>query len=287
MTLPNHALSARSLVELALVVAQVTRCHLDEMPTPSSESLRAFWRSHRTLEQQWQLRLDQWTATGTNDPNVLAEIAPALFASDLLVRVWSTTLAGMERHRRSDDLIRVARHAVRCISRLRNQFLFCLLKIPESQTAQALAIDRLRRRCERWNDVLIGSMAVPCNCYEFSFNESRAYDFGEECSMTQRSSLPSVAEHLLAAGLQLNFLRHLPLETLKESAYEELTQSILCNLPQQATHRDGTLKTSLEQRIAGGRQGKDRLVGDPLDVLLNRIAQSSSVQIFKKHQSDE
>lgn len=260
MSSGNCGLSTRSLAELALVISRVSRSVLDESVIPSVASIRSFWQSTRTLQQRWLMELDDWSASGTLDVEMLERLAPRVFTCEMVVRTWGTILVGLDHQRGHDDLIRLSRNAVNGLRQIRNGLLSRLLMIPETDSPRLQEIDRLRRRCDRWTDLLLGPIATSCGCFEFAFDEERARDFGEEGLTADPATGPHAVEHLVSAGLRLAFIQHLPTAEIDEPQFVSLAQSILSNIPPQAFHRDGSLRSLLEQRIAASRM---RLESEP------------------------
>lgn len=260
MSSRNCGLSTRSLAELALVVSRVSRSMLDESAIPSPASIRMFWQSNRSLQQRWLLELDDWSASGTLDVAMIERLAPRVFTCEMVVRTWGTILVALDLRRGNNDLIRLSRNGVNGLLQIRNGVLSRLLMIPESDSGRLLEIDRLRRRCDRWTDLLLGPIAAECGFFEFAFDEERARDFGEECQILEPGSSTHTVEHLVSAGLRLAFLQYLPSDEIDEPQFASLAQSILANIPHRALHRDGSLRSLLEQRIAASRM---RLESDP------------------------
>jgi len=230
----NSGLSARSLAELALVISRVGSSILDESATPSHDSLKTFWQSSRSLEQGWMRYLDEWTASGNFD------------------------VERLERQRGSQDLTFLARNTVSGLLQIRNGILSRLLLVPESDQNRVLEVDKLRRRSDRWTDFLIGPLAVKYGCFEFAFDPDRARDFGDEATIADPMIGPNAVEHLVSAGMRMKFLQYLPDESVTESEFMGLTQSILSCIPATALHRDGSLRTVLEQRIMASSMRQER-----------------------------
>jgi len=245
----DFGLSAKSLAELALVVSQVAPSLLDATVTPPVESLQAFWRSNRMLQKRWQNELNVETNAGVPDIELLERLAPRVFTSEILVRTFSTLLASLDQQNGADDLSRVARNVVSGLLQIRLTIFSRLLDVPEKFHGRVLKIDRLRRRCDRWTDLLIGTIAIRNDCFEFAFDPDRARDFGEEAMFADSADGPRPFEHLVSAGLRVTFLQHLSSQSFDEPEFLSLTQSILSSIPCQTLHRDGSLRSSLERRI--------------------------------------
>jgi len=242
------------MAEVALITSRVARSILDERTIPTTASLKTFWQSCRSLQQRWTKILDDWTAAGLLDVAILERLAPRVFSAEMAVRTWATILAGLDNQRGTDDFIRLARNAVTGLLQIRIGILSRVLLIPASEAVRTEEIDRLRRRCDRWTDLLLGPLAFEADCFEFAFEQERAHDFGEEGLIADPATGPHAVEHLVSAGLRLTFLQHLTAEPVDEPEFAELMQSILANVPHRALHRDGSLRTLLEQRIAASRQ---------------------------------
>ena len=249
MSSQRFGLSAKSLAELALVVSQVARGVLEENIAPTSESLRGFWQSSRMLQKRWMNDLDAAANENTRDIEFFEQLAPRVFTSEILVRTFSTLLASLDQRLGTDDLTRVARNVVSGLLQIRLMVLSRLLAVPEIHHHRVLKIDRLRRRCDRWTDLLVSTIGIRGNCFEFAFDPDRARDFGEEAMFTETEFRSRPFEHLVSAGLRGSFLQHLSNQNFDEPEFLILAQSILSNIPGQLLRRDGSFRTALEQRI--------------------------------------
>ena len=243
-------LSVSSLADVALLASRVGRIAIENQTEPSSASLREFWQQSRELQQMWTLRLDQWTPASDPELRQLGELATQVFGCELMTRVWSTVLLGIDRQTGRDDLSRIARNAVSGLLQVRHGVMSRLLQLPESATPQITEIERLRRRCDRWTDLLIGDLAGNSDVFEFAFDIERARDFALESIEFDPSTGPHPVEYLVAAGLKMAFLGQLPESQLTNTAFQRLVQSILGALPQNAFHEDGSVRSLLERRVS-------------------------------------
>ena len=250
MSSQRFGLSAKSLAELALVVSQVARGVLEENSAPSAESLRGFWQSSRMLQKHWMNDLDAAANENSRDIGFFEWLAPRVFTSEILVRTFSALLASLDQRLATDDLTRVARNVVGGLHQIRLMVLSQLLAVSEVHYDRVLKIDRLRRRCDRWTDLLVGTIGIRANCFEFAFDPDRARDFGEEAMFAETDFRSRPFEHLVSAGLRGTFLQHLSNQNFDEPEFLILAQSILSSIPRQTLHRDGSFRTSFERRIS-------------------------------------
>lgn len=259
MPFRKNGVSARSLAEFALVLSRIARrtFHVAELPT--DESLKRFWQNGRSIEQRWTRLLSDAKAAKSLDIVLLESLAPRLFATEMIARIWSTIVAGLGRRFCREDTARITLNVVHGLDRVRNQVLSGLLTLPEIDGSRAAEIDRLRRRTERWTDVLLGPVAVECDCFDFAYDADRARDFGEEHRIVDPPTGPNIAEHLVCAGLRSTFLRYLPGDCHDEPELVILAQSILSNVPATSFHQNGPLQSQLEQRIIASRNRPESL----------------------------
>ncbi|MBC8116131.1 MAG: hypothetical protein H7062_17230 [Candidatus Saccharimonas sp.] len=269
-------LSVKSLVEVALLASRVGRCAIEDRCEPSSNSLRDFWQQTRELQKHWTSRLDAWSAETDPELSQLAELSIQLFTSELLTRVWSTVLLGIDQQTGRDDLSRIARNAVSGLLQVRHGVMSRLLQQPDSLSKHVAEIERMRRRCDRWADLLIGNLAGSRELFEFAFEVERARDFATESMDYDPSTGPHPVEHLVAAGLRMAFLGQLPETPLTEPAFLRLVQSILGALPQEAFHRDGPLRSVLERRVSSRMLRDEPLPASMLDALASESAPSTT-----------
>lgn len=247
-SLDDH-LSPRSLAEVALIISRVGPCLLDEGREPSAESRHTFWQSTRLLERRWTNCMTERDF----DISRLEKLAVRIFLCETVTRLWSTILGGMGTRGGKDDMTRLARNAVSGINRIRCELLVQMLKIPDAHYDRLQTLDRLRRRSERWTDMLLGPVAVKSNCFEFACHQDRARDFGIEALQSDPDSGLHAYHHMVSAGLLLAFKLHLTQEPIEEPELLDLMHSMLGAIPRGSLHHDGTLRSSLERRIAAGR----------------------------------
>ena len=272
----ENGLSVKSLVEIALLASRVGRFAIEERREPSPKSMRDFWQQTRALQKHWTAQLDVWSPEADQELSQLAELSTQLFVSELLTRVWSTVLLGIDRQTGRDDLSRVARNAVSGLLQVRHGVMSRLLQQPDSSSKHVAEIERMRRRCDRWADLLIGNLAGGRDLFEFAFEAERARDFATESIEYDPSTGPHPVEHLVAAGLRMAFLSQLPETPLVEPAFLCLVQSILAALPEDAFHRDGSLRTVLERRVSSRMLRDEPLPASMLDELTGDSATATA-----------
>jgi hypothetical protein len=75
--------------------------------------------------------------------------------------------------------------------------------------ARAIRLDRLRRRCERWSDLLVGMLLGLADVAEFAVDPRRAEDFSTEQPAPDGGGRIHPARAVLLSSLRLAFRRPL------------------------------------------------------------------------------
>lgn len=257
-------LNVKSLAEVAWLVSTVAPQLISSKAAPRSVALKEFWQSTRTLQQHWSEFLDSLSDPATETTR-LKDFATQVFTTELLARVWATVLGRIDQETGQNDLTRIASNAVGGLLQIRNRLVSHLLT-PDVPAACGAEIDRMRRRCDRWTDMLIGKINGRADCFQFALNPDRSRDFAEEARESNTNS--HSVELLVAAGVRLSFLGQLPEIGFDSPAFEKLIQSVLGSLPDQSFDEDGILQFPAQQVESSDRKDSNDSDSCADDVLL-------------------
>jgi hypothetical protein len=200
---------ARDLVELAALVAVHAR--------PFVESPRRIPRG--VNEDYWaasKCRLDRWTrllkkladaAGGQPRPPTLSwqRIRPTLeeiIATELLTRLWAAAAAAYDAARDEQELAPVARNVLAGHLDVRRRLLSLLADGQSLETSEAAALDQLRRRIERWTDMLLAHFAPLIAIDPFAFDPARASDFADDLDAEAVAAERGFTSQLVLASLR-------------------------------------------------------------------------------------
>lgn len=172
--------------DLTLDAAVILSAHgphlIEALVPPSEDVLQRFWSLSRGRSRHWQRQLTLWTDPANPEPdwNATEQTLVALFSSEILTRLACTLMAVSDARRSSDDCGGVAHNVFLAHLDCRKQALSLLLNESRQQPAQLARIDQLRRRVERWTDVLLGQMVVRYGLTTYTIDAARSRDFGIE-----------------------------------------------------------------------------------------------------------
>lgn len=217
---------SRELVELAAVVA-VNGQALVRKGSISNESIEQYWSASKARLDHWsqslreylQLQIGASPLISAEGPLVLAwrEVRPVveeILVGEVLTRVW-TSLACLYFHSRSRGLESVVRSVYIGHLEARNRALNVLVYGRGFSTREAVELNALRRRCERWCDLLLGYLVDPNASQptrliaEFAIEPERVCEFARDL-LDDGESLAPLPGELLQSSLRAAFdtMRH-------------------------------------------------------------------------------
>ncbi len=248
----NHRMVAEFT---ALVAAQAPL--IIEGTSPLAEGpLCVYWQHSKTLWPRRRRELDELCSEMVGNESSariqqIVTIASDLLIGELLTRVAGAVLTACDRRQRLRRAEPIARNVLTVHQQCRASVLRLLLHstcLPADQLAE---LDRLRRRVERWTDVLIGPLVAHYGneLADFAFDPRRARDFGEEQSLARFGSTARPAWSFLLAGLRSAFPSP-PRPTSANDPTLPILRSILALFPDDAFHPEGPIQSLQQTRVA-------------------------------------
>ena len=125
--------------------------------------------------------LEQQPAADTT--GVAAEIRQLLeeiLLAELALRTWTAVLYAYDRRRNSDEAEPIARSILLGHLDVRQRALALLIHCPLIAASEAVELNRLRRRAERWTDLLLGYLGQHYPVRELAFDADRCSEFAAD-----------------------------------------------------------------------------------------------------------
>lgn len=250
-------MSIRGIVEFAALIAS-QGYQIIESPRPISQTaLQETWAASRDWLVQLMRELDELTAAaGALPPTERAELWPRfetalnqIFATEMLIRVLGGVFAARKNEPGGEEDAVVARNMLILQLQARQRALMVLVDGPACARGDIARVDRLRRKIERWTDMLLGPLVFRYEVEEFAFEAQRAREFGQDDFENDGPGNRQCTWQLLLAGLRTSF----PDEE-HPSAAPHPWPEVLCNaalrcLPVDASYADGPFRGTLATRI--------------------------------------
>lgn len=212
---------ARDLVELAALVGVHSPVLIHGAGRVPKSAIEEYWTASRCRLDRWTRLLRRLADAGsqislpaplhwTRVHGVLEEI----LASEILTRLWTAACVAYDRARDDEELAPIARNVFQGHLEARRRVLHLITEARVIDLEQCVALNQLRRRVERWTDMLLAHISRDVDITEFSFEPHRAMDFAEdlahEAVATQRQFTGQLVLSSLRAAFQTNLAQSSP-----------------------------------------------------------------------------
>jgi hypothetical protein len=208
---------ACELVELAAVVCAHGPVLVRGGRTLSTTAVEPYWTASKCRQQRWSESLKQWTTDAVDAgpawhdarwPTMRA-VLEEILTGEVLTRVFAAVMCAYDRRHGTDVVDPIVRSILVGHLEARHRVLGLLVRGPGVAAEEAVKLNRLRRRTERWSDMLIGYLTGLDDVAEFAVERRRAEDFAED--LHYQSAMPGGrhAWPLVQASLRASFRRGL------------------------------------------------------------------------------
>lgn len=179
-------------MELAAVAAAHGPVLVDGPTRLTAESLEQYWTAAKVRLDRWTRALaelgraseaiDRDRLPNSNPPtkkHAPAGLFEEVLTGEVLARIWAAVMSAYDRRRGQCEVEPIARSVLVGQLEARNRVLTLLLR-GIFDPLETERMDQLRRRCERWTDLLLGGFGDAEQWREFAFDPRRAADFAAE-----------------------------------------------------------------------------------------------------------
>lgn len=255
---------ARELIELAALVSVHGPDLVQSGERISAEGIEQYWTTSKVRLDRWGRSLKEFA--GLSHPHkrqqgLIRGVLEEILTGEVLTRVWTAVLCAYDRQHGTDDAEPVARSVLIDHCEVRHRVLTLLVHGHGLDTGDAARLNRLRRRAERWSDLLIGNLAGMHGVGEFAISPERANEFSKDL----RDNGGEFAWSLTLASLRAAFQRGLGLVSPNEDLNARIAASILACFPAELFDSTGLFHSLWLMRlmsIAADTQGMiDELIG--------------------------
>ena len=200
------------------------------------QSLQDYWHSCKQRLKAWMQCLDAYRSgkPAIDESKLWDGIEPVLeeiFVSEILTRVWGATLTACDQNQNIVHAEPIARNTLVGHLEARHLALSLLANGPHVSMHDLSVVDRLRRRTERWTDLLLGHLVQDFDVGDFAFEERRARDFANDQLRAGESGMLHPACSFLLTSLRLAFPQTHTEVTEREITQQKVTQAVMAYFP--------------------------------------------------------
>jgi len=246
---------ARELVELAALASAHGPVLVRSVERISASGVEQYWTASKCRLDRWTRSLKSFATEAANPtarriqwPFVRAVVEEVL-TGEMLTRVWAAVLCAVDRRHSSDHGEPIARSVLIGHLEARHRALMFLVQGPGIDPDAAVQLNHLRRRAERWTDVLIGYLLGLAEVSEFAVEPKRAQEFSADLRYQHQGSAGKWAWPLLHASVLAAFHRCLSPFSPNADLNARIAAGILACFPSELFDSTGLLRSLWLQRL--------------------------------------
>ncbi len=236
---------ARELVELAAILAAQGPVLIRSTTQLSSHGVQQYWTAAKCRLDRWARSLKSFAADAAHDHGYMVPEAAAarmqwpllrgvleeILTGEVLTRVWTAVLCLYDRQHGGNEFESLARSILIGHMEARHRVLILLVRGPGIDAEGAVKLNHLRRRTERWTDLLVGRLARHGDVADLAIDIDRAREFSRDLEYQADQEGGRRAWSLLQASLQAAFQHGLARVSPNEDLNAQIASAILSCFP--------------------------------------------------------
>jgi len=249
---------ARELVELASILSAQGPTLIRGTPQLSSHGVQQYWTASKCRLDRWARNLKSFAADASQLDATAARVQwplvrgvlEEILTGEVLTRVWTAVLCLYEREHGGKEFESLARSIMIGHLEARHRVLMLLVRGPGVDAEGAVKLNHLRRRTERWTDLLVGHLARYGDVAEFAIDIDRAVEFSRDLEFQTDQKGGRQAWPLLQASLRAAFQRGLARVSPNEDLNAQIASAILSCFPADLFDSTGLFRSLWLHRIS-------------------------------------
>jgi hypothetical protein len=247
----------RELAELAALVAVHAPVLIEARGGIPPECNQEYWAASKCRLDRWArlLRKLQAAAGEALPSPVLAwpRVRPVLeeiLASELLTRLWAAISAAYDALAGSDEFTPVAHSIFTGHLDARAKLLALIADGRVITLPAGVQLNHLRRRCERWNDMLLANFSRHIDISRFAFELDRAHDFADDLDHESAHIDQHFTCQLVLASLRASFAYGLADQSPNADLNQRIGNAVLAAFREEIADSTGLVKSVWLERIS-------------------------------------
>ncbi len=220
-------------------------------PQLSSHGAQQYWTASKCRLDRWSRNLKSLSAAASQaDPAAeraqwpfVRGVLEEILTGEVLTRVWTAVLCLYDRQHSGHEFESLARSIMIGHLEARHRVLMLLVRGPGIDAEGAVKLNHLRRRTERWTDVLVGHLARYGDVAEFAVDADRAVEFSRDLDFQSEQQAGRQAWPLLQASLRAAFQRGLAAVSPNEDLNAQIASAILSCFPAELFDSTGLFRS--------------------------------------------
>ncbi len=253
-------LSLRQIAETAALVSSRSALIVESRYGIPEAKLQAYWTHCRSRTFDWIRQLDDFTcqlneAEPAKHSAIWHELEPLLneiFVSEILTRVWAAVLTASDQKHEKKLAAPIARHTVTSHVDVRHRAMSLMLSGPQVSLAELARVDRVRRKAERWSDILIGQFVTRYGLEDLAFDVERSSEFAESQVREILKATDEPVWEFVLAGIRLAFMSLGNVAASSSAAQSAIVSAVMGCFPPDMFDEMGLTRPTFQVRAERG-----------------------------------
>jgi hypothetical protein len=269
------SLTLRQISETAAFASARSAFLIESTAAIPDQHLHDYWKCCRGRTMDWLRKLDGLISEASVTPpehhiqlwKSAEPIIAEVFVTEILTRVWAAILTASDVHRKESAGGPIARHTLKGHTEARNRSLTLMANTLQVPIAKMSQVDRLRRKAERWSDLLIGHLVLNYQLEEFAFESNRSIEFGQSQMREIIAATDEPVWEFVLAGVRLAFSSVDTVVAPSDVWNRGVVRSVLGSFPADSFDGTGTFKSVRRVRIERPQNDSDKVSGALLQTM--------------------
>ena len=220
-------MQANELIYLAALIAVHGASPEASSLVLAERKVMDYWTASKCRIDRWLRALQPSPTPGAYAAvwNGVRGVVEEIFLGEVLTRVWTGFVLAHEAPGEREQSESVARSVLMGHLEARHRALSLLMHARGVPLAEVVAMNQLRRKTERWTDLLLGQLSVPNDLSELAAEPNRMRDFAQDWRIDAEENTAQ-RWSLLLASLRNAF----PLEKSPRSPNADLNERIAASI---------------------------------------------------------
>jgi hypothetical protein len=248
---------ASELAQLAALVAHHTPTLVRTAEPIGEANLEQYWVASKCRLDGWLRALKAHEVRVAGAPprerpgywRVVRPLLDEILLSETLTRVWAAVGCAIDHRGGVGDIEPIGRSVMVGHLEARNRALQLIVFGQGLAADEAVSLNRLRRRVERWTDLMLGYVLLEHPATDFVFDRSRALDFAEDLRHERRDGTDGRAWELVLSSLQAAFQTQQRQPAAMAAQNQEIAAAVVGCLEPDLFDAQGVLKSLWHVRL--------------------------------------
>ena len=239
----------RELIEMAALVAAHGPAILSSYCQLSPTGMEQYWAASKCRSERWGRALRTYSdATAAGRParpaiRLAQSVVEEILTGEVLTRVWTALCVAADERQHRSEMEPVSRSILHSHLEAKNRALLLLMQPGMFDTETAIEINRMRRRAERWTDLLLAQLLATHDVSEFAVDPIRSAEFAADIDRERRSGHADQVWTITLASLRACFQSGLSPISPNGDLNATIASAILASFPPALFDSTGVFKS--------------------------------------------